>query len=269
MGTGPYMSPEQARGLPVDRRTDIWAFGCVLYEMLTGAPAFSGATTTDVLLAVVHQPPDWSRLPRRSRRASSSLITRCLAKNVKDRQRDVADARFESSGHGRRVRTREPTRQSGHRRACGASWRRRSSPAPVVAGASFRAPDASHAQAAHRTASDNPHDDWALPPDTTLALSRGAALALSPDGRRAGQLAGQSKTGRTSCICVLSTASNRSQSVEPTMPRAPSSRPMGNGSGSSRRASCSRCCSAVARPWASSTRRPRVAMRGAPPTQSI
>src|SRR3979411_1286379 len=63
LGTAPYMSPEQARGKAVDKRTDIWAFGCVLYELLTGIPAFPGETTTDVLAAIVHREPDWLVLP--------------------------------------------------------------------------------------------------------------------------------------------------------------------------------------------------------------
>ena len=64
LGTAAYMSPEQARGLPVDKRTDIWAFGCVLFEMLTGRAAFSGDTVTDTLAAVLQHEPDWSALPR-------------------------------------------------------------------------------------------------------------------------------------------------------------------------------------------------------------
>ena len=95
MGTAPYMSPEQARGLPVDKRTDIWAFGCVLYEMLAGARAFAGATATDTLIAGVQQPPEWSRLPPTLSPRIVDLLGRCLAKNPKERQRDIADARFE------------------------------------------------------------------------------------------------------------------------------------------------------------------------------
>lgn len=63
IGTAAYMSPEQAKGKPVDRRADIWAFGCVLYEMLTGKMAFSGDTVTDILASVVRAEPDWSQLP--------------------------------------------------------------------------------------------------------------------------------------------------------------------------------------------------------------
>ncbi|NIV50206.1 MAG: protein kinase, partial [Gammaproteobacteria bacterium] len=74
LGTAAYMSPEQARGKPVDRRTDIWAFGCVLYEMLTGRPLFGGETATDVLAAIVREDPDWDALPE----ATPPALTRLL-----------------------------------------------------------------------------------------------------------------------------------------------------------------------------------------------
>ena len=64
LGTAAYMSPEQARGRAVDKRADIWAFGCVLYEMLTGQQAFAGESTTDVLAGVIQREPDWSQLPK-------------------------------------------------------------------------------------------------------------------------------------------------------------------------------------------------------------
>src|SRR2546423_14929033 len=84
LGTAPYMSPEQARGKAVDARTDIWAFGAVLYELLTGVPAFAGESTTDVLAAVVQQDPDWTRLPAQLPPRIGELLRRCLQKNLKD-----------------------------------------------------------------------------------------------------------------------------------------------------------------------------------------
>ena len=83
-----YMSPEQARGAAVDKRADIWAFGCVLYEMLTGKQAFRGETTSDILAAVLKDEPDWSRIPPRVQ----PLLRRCLVKDPKHRLRDIGDA---------------------------------------------------------------------------------------------------------------------------------------------------------------------------------
>ncbi len=91
-GTPSYMSPEQARGLAVDKRTDIWAFGCVLYEMLCGREAFPGRTLSDRLAAVIEREPDWSRLPASTPDAVSRLVRRCLDKDASHRLRDIGDA---------------------------------------------------------------------------------------------------------------------------------------------------------------------------------
>jgi serine/threonine-protein kinase len=87
LGTAPYMSPEQARGKSVDKRADIWSFGCVLYEMLTGKQAFTGETTTDILAAVVTKEPDLEKVPAQVRR----LMRKCLEKDPKKRLRDIGD----------------------------------------------------------------------------------------------------------------------------------------------------------------------------------
>jgi len=91
LGTAAYMSPEQARGKPVDRRTDVWAFGCLLYEMLAGRVAFPGETVTDVLAAIVHKEPDWNALPAAARPRVERVIRRCLVKDPRERVRDLAD----------------------------------------------------------------------------------------------------------------------------------------------------------------------------------
>jgi eukaryotic-like serine/threonine-protein kinase len=94
LGTAAYMSPEQAKGKPVDRRADIWAFGCVLYEMLTGKMAFRGESVTDTLAAVIKEEPDWSRLPVGTPIRVRVLLQRCLQKDPKQRLRDIGDARI-------------------------------------------------------------------------------------------------------------------------------------------------------------------------------
>lgn len=94
MGTAAYMSPEQAKGKPVDRRTDIWAFGCVLYEMLTGHRAFQGEAAAETIAAVLRAEPDWSRLPPATPTHVRILLQRCLQKDPKQRLRDIGDGRI-------------------------------------------------------------------------------------------------------------------------------------------------------------------------------
>ena len=95
IGTAAYMSPEQARGLPVDKRTDIWAFGCVIYEMLTGRVTFAGDTVSDSIARVLEREPDWSALPAATPAAIRRLLLRCLTKDPKQRLRDIGDVRIE------------------------------------------------------------------------------------------------------------------------------------------------------------------------------
>jgi Tol biopolymer transport system component len=94
IGTAAYMAPEQAKGKPVDRRADIWAFGCLLYEMLTGRKAFEGETVSDILAAVIRAVPDWTALPGDTPIAIRRLMRRCLAKDANERLRDIGDARL-------------------------------------------------------------------------------------------------------------------------------------------------------------------------------
>ena len=95
LGTAAYMSPEQAKGKAVDKRTDIWAFGCVLYEMLAGKQAFDGEEVTDILAAVVRAEPDWFALPSTTPLTVRDLLRRCLQKDKTLRLRDAGDARIE------------------------------------------------------------------------------------------------------------------------------------------------------------------------------
>jgi len=98
LGTAAYMSPEQARGRAVDKRTDIWAFGCVLFEMLTGQKPFAGETLTDTVASIVKNEPAWRALPAGTPAAVQSLISRCLRKDSAQRLRDIGDARFQMEG---------------------------------------------------------------------------------------------------------------------------------------------------------------------------
>ena len=94
LGTAAYMAPEQARGKIIDRRIDIWAFGCVLYEMLCGRRPFDGDTVTDVLSAIVSSEPDWNALPARVPVSVKQLLLRCLEKDPRKRLRDIGEARL-------------------------------------------------------------------------------------------------------------------------------------------------------------------------------
>jgi serine/threonine-protein kinase len=95
LGTAGYMSPEQARAKPVDRRVDIWAFGCVLYEMLTGRQAFPGDTVTDRLARILEREPDWEALPRETPTSVRTLLRRCLTKDPQRRLHDMGDVWLE------------------------------------------------------------------------------------------------------------------------------------------------------------------------------
>jgi len=98
LGTAAYMSPEQARGRSLDRRTDIWSFGCVLYECLTGRQAFSGETVSDMIALILQGEPDWKALPAATPSRLRELLARCLTKDAKKRLRDIGEARLVLEG---------------------------------------------------------------------------------------------------------------------------------------------------------------------------
>ncbi len=107
LGTAAYMSPEQARGKPLDKRTDIWSFGCVLYEMLTGRLAFRGETVSDTIAAILDREPDWKALPKDTPATIRLLLGRCLEKDRNQRLHDIADARIEIEDAARQARNGE------------------------------------------------------------------------------------------------------------------------------------------------------------------
>jgi serine/threonine-protein kinase len=117
LGTAAYMAPEQTKGLAVDKRCDIWAFGCVLYEMLTGRAAFPGESAAEIAAAVLAHSPDWALLPAATPPTIRTLVTRCLQKDPTRRVRDIGDARIEieeqlatdsNAGQGTRLRPSHP-----------------------------------------------------------------------------------------------------------------------------------------------------------------
>ena len=181
LGTASYMSPEQSRGHVVDKRTDVWAFGCVLYEMLTGRAAFAGETTSDTLAAVLKQDPAWQALPADTPPGIRSVLRRCLTKDPVDRLHDIADARIEIQEALARPGAVTPADP----RPRGARWTRIM---PwVVAAASIAAALLAVTQAsriAGSTARPITRLDLDLPPGVELVSVYPPAMVLSPDGTR-------------------------------------------------------------------------------------
>jgi len=183
LGTAAYMSPEQARGKPVDRRADIWAFGVVLYEMLSGRRAFGGETATDVLAHVIEREPDWESVPANTPGSMKKLLRRCLTKNSHDRLRDIGDARLEIL-EARDQGDEEVTKDSPRRR--------RLLPAGVAAGLAvgiaigFSLSSGMRRKPTARAASSATFS-LALPDDAPVPLGIQAGVqrvAISPDGHR-------------------------------------------------------------------------------------
>ncbi len=189
LGTAAYMSPEQARGRAVDKRTDIFSFGCVLYESLTSQRAFPGDTVSDSLAAILRAEPDWEALPGETPPAVRRLLRRCLEKDPKRRLRDIGDARIEIedalSHPGEATREAAPI---GRRGRSPLLW----AVAALVLGAAagalvfrFLARPASPAVSSIRTVLHLPADTGVSLPGGPFAASfpAGAAVAVSPDGR--------------------------------------------------------------------------------------
>ena len=185
LGTAPYMSPEQARGKAVDKRTDIWAFGCVLFEMLTGGPAFGGETTTDTIAAILERDPDWSALPSSVPPFVRDLLRRSLTKDLRQRLRDIGDARLDGASlvPAARPRAAAPTRwvvlTAAAAAIAAAAWFARTTRNPSL-------PSWAREPVSLSIDSTAPSSGPAIFPSSTLAVSRDgrhvAWVAVKPDG---------------------------------------------------------------------------------------
>jgi Tol biopolymer transport system component len=176
LGTAAYMSPEQARAQFVDKRTDIWAFGCVFYEMLTRRAPFGGTTIADTLAAILEREPDWSALPESTPSDIRRLLQRCLDKDPKRRLHDIADARIEIEDT-LSAQTRG-TRGGG----VGAGGRTRERAAWIAAGVSTLALLALAGSVLRRAAGPERAFTYSiLPPDGTSFVAA-SPPALSPNG---------------------------------------------------------------------------------------
>ena len=181
LGTAAYMSPEQARGKAVDKRSDIWAFGCVLYEMLTGHRAFGGEDVTDTLAAVVRAEPAWEALPVCVSPSVRAFLRRCLQKNAKERLHAIADMRLALEGVFETAAT--DTERSVVVTQPG--WRR---PLVVITATAIIASLATALAAWVLWPTVGPQPitrfDYAVPADQGFRRIGRPVLALSPDGRR-------------------------------------------------------------------------------------
>jgi Tol biopolymer transport system component len=175
LGTAPYMSPEQARGKPVDRRTDIWAFGCVLFEALCGQKAFDGETVTDVFADIVKNEPTWERLPPTTPWRVRELLQQCLRKDPRHRLREIGDARLALEDAAVEPELRPAPGERGPKRA--AAYAAFALAGALVSGVAVWALTRPGPPPAKRFAIH-------LPPIDFLIRGPGSPVVLSPDGAR-------------------------------------------------------------------------------------
>jgi tRNA A-37 threonylcarbamoyl transferase component Bud32/Tol biopolymer transport system component len=177
LGTAAYMSPEQARGKAVDRRTDIWSFGCVLYECLTGRQLYQGETVSDLIARILEREPDWSALPANTPSRLRELLKRCLRKDPKERLRDIGDARIELE---------EIARGGGETVASTASVRRQGSRTRVwvaLTGVAMAAAALTAVFMHGRASAPSPAFEFTLEPPAGHTFVLPANPVVSPDGR--------------------------------------------------------------------------------------
>jgi serine/threonine protein kinase len=170
LGTAAYMSPEQAKGKAVDKRADIWAFGCILYECLTGKRAFEGETVTETLASVLKNEPDWQALPATTPPNIGFVLRHCLDKNMRQRLHDAADVRvvIEEAGDIRQAAA-EPTSKKGSWLGWGVA-------------VAFILAFAALAFVHFREKTSTPAEPLRLQITPPISLSTGSSFALSPDG---------------------------------------------------------------------------------------
>jgi eukaryotic-like serine/threonine-protein kinase len=180
LGTAAYMSPEQAKGLAVDHRCDVWAFACVLYEMLTGRRAFSGHGVTETLAAILERDVDWERLPASTPASVRRLLRRALAKDPRRRLQHIAEARLEL--------------EDAHAAAERATTESRRLPWPWIVAASVAlaaaAVGAWRLSSASSTVVPTPPARLSFVPEPALSATAVSPLAMSPDGRRIAYVGG-------------------------------------------------------------------------------
>ncbi|MEW6758282.1 MAG: protein kinase [Acidobacteriota bacterium] len=184
LGTAGYMSPEQARGRPLDRRTDLWAFGCILFEMLTGKQAFKGETISDTLAAVLRGDPEWEALPEQTPAALKRLLRRCLEKDPRRRLRDASDARIELE----EALAEPPGTPVSGMTAAALAGRRWLSPRAAAGAVALLLTGAALGSALAFVLLDRRHAAAAPPPLASLSIELPASLRIqlshiSPDGR--------------------------------------------------------------------------------------
>jgi len=187
VGTLAYMSPEQARGSKVDHRTDIWAFGVVLYEMLAGRRAFSGPSSSDVMAAVLKEDPNWNALPQDTPPSISRLLRRCLAKDPRERLHAIADARLEIDEVVASASAAQPhprRSQSANRFRSLLPWALLAVVIAVIAVVRWLPMQSRRQSQPHLRFSINLPAEAPLAPPSAMPLAVGrSSLALSPDGR--------------------------------------------------------------------------------------
>ena len=175
LGTAAYMSPEQARGKPVDKRSDIWSFGCVLYEMLSGQVAFPGETFSDTIAGILDREPDWYAVPADTPPFTRRLLRRCLQRDRRQRLHDIADARLELDDREKGVDAIGPA----ERQAMPLWWQALpwvSLAVVVVTALAFLSDERGLEPEVTRFALN-------LPGGSQVAFVGGSGVAVSPDGR--------------------------------------------------------------------------------------